>query len=165
MTNESEKSPEEVVRDFKRKQERRRNIWVGIAVFFGLVWAYGYVTNSDNLTSTNVTSPAPIDTSWIPTDFNSYSDDPNIGWRWLKKNEYKCSYGSSGGCWGMMIIAKDGCDRRLYAEISILDKNEVQIGYTNETASQALPMQKTKFVFDTFEDDADTARLAKISCY
>ena len=65
----------------------------------------------------------------------------------------------------MMIIAKDGCDRSLYAEISILDKNEVQIGYTNDSVSQALPMQKSKLIFDTYEDEANTARLSKISCY
>jgi hypothetical protein len=65
----------------------------------------------------------------------------------------------------MMVISKNGCDRSLYAEISILDKSDVQIGYTNDTASQALPMQKTKLIFNTFEDEAHSARLSKISCY
>ena len=166
MTNESEKSPEEVVRDFRKKQERKKLIITAIVAFL-LIFAV--LSSGSEDSSKTTSSPYPVIeedlTGWIPIEFNSYSDDPNIGWRWLKKNEYKCSYGSSSGCWGMMIIAKDGCDRSLYAEISILDKNEVQIGYTNETASQALPMQKTKFVFDTFKDDADTARLAKISCY
>jgi hypothetical protein len=157
-----QKTPEEVVREYKKKQEIRRNVWVGIAVFFGFVWAYNYVTNPNGVTPTSVSSPAPIDTSWIPTEFDSYSDDPNVGWRWLRTNEFSCTGDS---CWGMMIIAKDGCDRSLYAEISILDKNEVQIGYTNDSVSQALPMQKSKLIFNTYEDEANTARLSKISCY
>lgn len=166
MTNEPEKSPEEVVRDFKKKQETKRNIIIAVVLALLVIYAYNY---SDIQNSNNTTSQYPVIeenlTDWIPTEFNSYSDDPNVGWRWLNKNEYKCSYSTSDGCWGMMIITKDGCDNSLYAEISILDKNEVQIGYTNETASQALPMQKTRFVFDSFDADADTARLSKISCY
>jgi len=158
-----QKTPEEVVREYKKKQEIRRNILVGIAVFFGFVWAYDYVTNPNSVTSTNINSPTPVDTSWIPVEFNSYSEDPNVAWRWLKDKEYKCTYGDS--CWGMMVISKNGCDRSLYAEISILDKNEVQIGYTNDSVSQALPMQKSKLIFNTYEDDANTARLSKISCY
>jgi hypothetical protein len=158
-----EKTPQEVVMEYKKKQEVRRNIWVGILVLLGSVWAYNYVTNPNTVTSTSVNSPAPVDTSWIPTEFNSYSDDANVAWRWLKDNEYKCTYGDS--CWGMMVISKNGCDRSLYAEISILDKSDVQIGYTNDTASQALPMQKTKLIFNTFEDEAHSARLSKISCY
>lgn len=161
MKNESEKSPEEVVRDFKKKQELRRNIFVGIALILICVWAYNSGSPSQNNTIEQV--PVEVDTSWIPTEFNSWTDDPSVAWRWLKDNEYKCTLGDS--CWGMMVIARGGCDRSLYAEISILDKNEVQIGYTNDTASQALPMQKTKLIFNTFEDDAHTARLSKISCY
>jgi hypothetical protein len=65
----------------------------------------------------------------------------------------------------MMVIAKNGCDRSLYAEISILDKSEVQIGYTNDTLSQALPMQENKLIFNTYEEAAYSARLSKISCY
>ncbi len=163
MTNEAEKSPEEVVRYFKKKQETKRNIIVAIVLTVLIIYAYNY---SDIENSNSTSSPYPVieedSTGWIPTEFNSWTDDPNVAWRWLKDNEYKCTGDS---CWGMMVIAKDGCSRSLYAEISILDKNEVQIGYTNDTASQALPMQKTKLIFNTFEDDAHTARLSKISCY
>jgi hypothetical protein len=165
MTSESEKSSEEVVRDFKKKQETKRNIVIAVVLALLIIYAFNSSKLEDS--NNNASSPYPVIeedlTGWIPTEFNSYSEDPNIGWRWLKDNEFKCTYGES--CWGMMVISKDGCDRSLYAEVSILDKNEVQIGYTNDTASQALPMQKTKLVFNTFEDEAETARLTKISCY
>jgi len=160
MINEPEKSPEEVVREFKKKQELRRNILVGIALVVICVWAYNSGSSSQN----NSTAPVPVavDTSWIPTEFNSWTDDPNVAWRWLKSKEFKCTGDS---CWGMMVIAKNGCDRSLYAEISILDKSEVQIGYTNDTLSQALPMQENKLIFNTYEESAYSARLSKISCY
>ena len=64
-----------------------------------------------------------------------------------------------------MIIARNGCDRNLYAEVSILDKNNVQIGYTNDTVSSALSMEESKLIFNTYEEYADTFRLSKISCY
>jgi hypothetical protein len=160
MTNDPEKSPEEVVKEFKKKQELRRNILVGIALVVVCVWAYNSGSSSQN----NSTSPVPVavDTSWIPTEFNSWTDDPNVAWRWLESKEFNCTGDS---CWGMMVIAKNGCDRSLYAEISILDKSKVQIGYTNDTLSQALPMQENKLIFNTYEESAYSARLSKISCY
>ena len=64
-----------------------------------------------------------------------------------------------------MVVAKDGCSRNLDAEISILDKKSVQIGYTNDTVSSALSMQESKLVFNTYEESANSFRLSKISCY
>jgi len=65
----------------------------------------------------------------------------------------------------MMIIAKEGCPNSLYAELSILDANDVQISYTNDALSSTLPMQKSKMIFETYEEDAESARISKISCY
>jgi hypothetical protein len=160
MTDETEKSPEEVVRVFKKKQELRRNIFVGIAIGIICVWAYNSGTSSQN--SSLISVPAEADLSWVPTDFNSWNDDPNVAWRWLNNKEYECTGDS---CWGMMIIAKNGCKSNLYAELSILDKSDVQVGYTNDSVSSALPMQKSKLVFNSYEDSAHSARISKISCY
>jgi len=109
--------------------------------------------------NTNIAS----DTSWIPSNFDSWSADSNVAWRWLKASEYDCEYGD--GCWGMMLIAKNGCPSGLYVELSLLDKNDVQVGYTNETVGSALPMQKTKMIFNSFEESAESGRISKISCY
>jgi len=103
------------------------------------------------------------DSSWKPTNFEIWLDNPNVAWRWLKGNEFRCDYGDA--CWGMMIIAKEGCPNSLYAELSILDANDVQISYTNDSLSSTLPMQKSKMIFETYEEDAESARISKISCY
>ena len=111
----------------------------------------------------SVNTNAASDTSWIPSNFDSWSADSNVAWRWLKANEYACEYGD--GCWGMMLIAKSGCPSGLYVELSLLDKNDVQVGYTNETVGSALPMQKTKMIFNSFEESAESGRISKINCY
>jgi hypothetical protein len=160
MTNASKKSPEDVVREFKKKQELRRNIFVAIAIVVVGVWAFNSGSSSQNSSTSQV--PVAVDTSWIPTEFNSWTDDPNVAWRWLNSKEFECTGDS---CWGMMVIAKNGCPKNLYAEISILDKAEVQVGYSNDTVSSALPMQKSKLVFNSYENSAHSARLSKISCY
>lgn len=160
MTSASEKSPEEVVREFKKKQELRRNIFVAIAIVLVGVWAYNSGTSSQNSSTSKI--PTAVDTSWIPAEFNSWVDDSNVAWRWLDSKEFECTGDS---CWGMMVVTKNGCPRNLYAEISILDKSQVQIGYTNDTLSSALPMQKSKLVFNSYEKSAHSARLSKISCY
>lgn len=114
-------------------------------------------------TQTEEVTQAVPDTSWVPSNFNVWSEDFNVAYRWLEGNEFECDYGDS--CWGMMIITKVGCPNSLYAELSILDKNDVQISYTNDSLSSALPLQKSKMVFRTYEVAAETARIAKISCY
>ena len=104
------------------------------------------------------------DDAWLSPDFNLWTDDSNVGWRWLKKNEYKCT-SSADACWGMMLMAKEGCSSSLYVELSILDRNEIQIGFANDFVTSALRMQKSKMIFESFDESADTARISKISCY
>jgi hypothetical protein len=102
-----------------------------------------------------------IDKSWIPSGFAEW--DQNVAWRYLKPKEFDCGYADY--CFGIMVITKDGCPNGLYAELSLVDKNGTQVGYTNEMMSTALPNQKSKLIFDTYEKQANTGRLSKISCY
>lgn len=163
MTEYSEESAKEELRKIKKKQKTRSNIFITVVVLFIVVWLLSQDYSTQSESSSSVTTPtATIDTSWVPSGYNSWSDNPNVAYRWLEDDEYNC-IGDS--CWGIMVIAKNGCDTSLYAEISILDKSEVQVGYTNDSVSSALPMQKSKLIFDSFEDSARKARLSKISCY
>ena len=63
-----------------------------------------------------------------------------------------------------MVITRDGCPSGIYAEISILDKSDVQIDYTNDSTSAVLPNSKVKLTFDTFNEEAETARIGEIGC-
>lgn len=98
---------------------------------------------------------------WYPKDFSTYSEE--IAYRWLNPSEFNCSYGDR--CWGMLIIAKNGCPSSLYAEITILDSGGSNIGFTNDTTSGLSSGQQAKLIFEDFTPGANTARLSEISCY
>ena len=163
--SQTSRNEEDIIREYKsRKKEKRRNILVGIVILFICIWAYNSGSTTPNNSATSPYSAIEEDlTNWIPSGFNSWPDDPNVSWRWLDDKEYRCDRGDA--CSGVMIVAKDGCKNSLYAEISLLDKNGVQIGYTNDTLSSALSMQENKMIFNTYEKGASEVRLAKISCY
>lgn len=155
--------------------KRKLKIWqivVLVIVAFGII---GMFSGTDSSTSTSSSSqsstsnsqssdPAPtVDNSWIPKGYSLYSDDASVAWRWGTSSETKCSY-SSSSCWSMMVVARDGCPTGMYAEIAILDKSGTQIDFTNNTATTVLPNSKVKLTFDTFNEDAQSARLAQINC-
>jgi hypothetical protein len=98
---------------------------------------------------------------WYPKGFTTY--DSNVAYRFLTYGkEYKCSY-YGAYCWGVELIAKSGCSS-LYAELTILDKSDRNVGWTNDTANNIRANEKVVLVFDSFDDGADTGRLSKVSC-
>ena len=97
--------------------------------------------------------------SEIPAGYNQYSGDNSVAWKWLKHNEYDCSYGDY--CNGMSIITKFGCDM-LYVELAEFDKYDNQIGYNNEVLSGLAPNQKAKLVFESF--NAGSSSITEIRC-
>lgn len=98
---------------------------------------------------------------WYPKGYSAYSGD--IAWRWLEGKEYRCSYGDN--CWGISIIAKNGCPTSVYAKITILNGNGANIGYTNDLTSGLSSGQEARLVFEDFTPGAASARLSEISCY
>jgi hypothetical protein len=62
------------------------------------------------------------------------------------------------------VVTKDGCPSGIYGEIAILDKSDVQIDYTNDTTTLVPAGEKVKMTFDTFNEEAETARLSKLTC-
>jgi hypothetical protein len=106
----------------------------------------------------------PVDTSWIPSDFNSYSGNDNIAWKWADAvgGGYDCEYGDS--CWALLVITRDGCPNGMYAELAIFDRNDIQIDYANDLTTYVSPKQKVRLGFDTFNDNARTASVAEINC-
>jgi hypothetical protein len=149
--------------------KKKRNLRIIFAVIAGLL-AYSYFTateksfvSSSTPTSSSSTPTVTYDQSWVPAGFSGYPSDDNIAWRWGTSSETNCSY-SSGSCWSAVIVTRDGCPSGIYAEIAILDKSGVQIDYTNDTTTRVLPKAKVKLTFDTFNEQADQARIGEISC-
>lgn len=144
--------------------------WALIIFISLLVISELFGTNAETSTNSPTTSSSSpnnssetYDESWIPADYSGYPGDDNVAWRWATQSETNCSY-SSGSCWAAMVIARDGCPNGIYAEISIFDKSEVQIDYTNDTTTRVLPNTKVKLTFNTFNDEADMAQISEINC-
>ena len=170
----SEQTPEEVVADYKaRAVQKNKNLLkvflIGIPI---LIVLFLFGSNSNNESNSNTSSSSTtestttptFDDTWVPAGFTGYAEDDNVAWRWGTKNESNCTY-SSGSCWSVVLITRDGCPSSLYGEVNIFDKNSIQISYTNDTLGTVQPMQKVKLTFDTFDDSAQSANISKFSCY
>jgi hypothetical protein len=172
MDENQNKTPEEIIADYKRSRKSRNGkILLGvIGGFFALsiigaiAGSTGSDSSNDSSTSNSTDVVESVDDSWAPTGFNVWSGDSDLAWRWGTRSETKCTY-SSGSCWSVMVVTKYGCPSSLYGEINIFDSSDIQIAYTNDTLSTVQPGQQVKMTFDTFNEDADTANIAKFSCY
>ena len=174
MDNQSEKTPEEVIAEYKaNKAKKNKNLIIamiiGIPVLI-ILYTIGNSSNSEissNSTSTNSaagTDSKLFDDTWVPSGFTGYASDDNLAWRWGTKAETNCTY-SSGSCWSVILISKNGCPQSLYGEVNLFDKNNIQMSYTNDTLGTVQPMQKVKLTFDTFDESAQSANISKFSCY
>jgi hypothetical protein len=132
-----------------------------LAILYG-VSVVGGLADTPVVTTSNSTASI-ADTSWRPTGFSLWREDFTVAWRWLDDDEFTCKYGDA--CWGIMVVTEKGCPNSLYSEVSLLDDAKVQLGYTNDSLSTALPLQKSKMIFHTFEDGVDSAVVSKIKCY
>lgn len=102
--------------------------------------------------------------AWWPAGFSSLSSDPAVAGRWMTTSEMTCRF-STGGCWGMFVVARDGCANSLYVEVSLMDDNRTVVGSTNDGVGTVAPMQQARLEFDTFDRAATRAKFAKVSCY
>ena len=122
-------------------------------------------TSADQSTNTSAdqSTPTPADASpWYPSGYHEWSD--GIAWQWAPNSSFSCTY-STGSCWAVNLIARDGCPTGVYAEVALLDSSDVQIDYTNDSSTNVPPMQKVRLLFDTFNEAASTARLSQIDCH
>lgn len=82
--------------------------------------------------------------------------------KWLKPSEYSCGYGDA--CWAIEVIPLKDCEN-MYAELVLLDKSQTNVGMTNDTTGAVAARSKARFVFQTYEETASTARIGEIKCY
>lgn len=99
------------------------------------------------------------DTSWVPAGYEAFNN--KVAWKWSEDGSYECSHGDS--CIQMEVVSKEGCES-LYAELTKLDGEGNNVGYTNETTSNLTSGQKAILLFNTY-GDFKSFRVSKISCY
>lgn len=158
----------------KKKMGLAKKIGIGFVGFIVFCFILGFLggsTSSDtsSTASSGSTTTASSDTTvdespWYPTGYSEVQD--GIAWKWMTVAEDNASDACTGDhCWGAYVIARDGCPSSLYAEITLLDGQDVQLGYTNDTVGSVSPGTKARLMFNTYESSAKQAQLAKVSCY
>ena len=157
----------------KVKMPLAKKILIGAGIFIALsiiggIAGGGSTDNSSSNTESTSTSAAEepeVDVApWYPDGY--FEAQEGIAFKWMTTAENNASDACTGDwCWGAYAIARDGCPSSLYAEITISDSQGVQIGYTNDSVGSVAPGTKVRIMFNTYEDSAKTAKLAKISCY
>ena len=107
-------------------------------------------------TATSKTPPAVSDTyggSSLPT-MNG------IAYKWAKKPD--CGYLP---CFGMTVRADAmSCPNGVYAEINLLDRQGMVVGYSNDVVGALARGQKAKLIFNVTEKNVKRAEVNAIVC-
>lgn len=124
------------------------------------------VSPSPSWTDPNaVVSTSNVAPKWSPPDGFSSAVTTNgvpFGYRWLKSKEFSCKY--EDVCWGMELVSSQDCPQQFYAQISLLDKEGTNIGWTNDTVQSLGADRKAKLIFGSYETSAHTAELGETEC-
>ena len=100
------------------------------------------------------------DKSWVPEGYTAFNN--KVAFKYSDSGSYSCDRNTR--CIQLEVVSKEGCDS-LYAEVSELDGNGNNVGYNNETTSGLRVGEKALLKLDTYNDNAETFRLSKMSCY
>ena len=124
-------------------------------------WNYNDLSTSTSNDTTSTDNSTLTDNSWVPAGYNQW--DGTFAWKWEDASNAQCSY-SSSICWNVYLVTSQDCPGGVYGEISIFDSNDVQIDYTNDTTGRVYAGNTVKLTFDSFNQDANTAQISKLSC-
>jgi hypothetical protein len=108
---------------------------------------------------------SPTPTTWYDSDLVQWSENPNLAYTSIEVSSSQCGY---GGCLGIIIQTLNGCSNTLYAEIELLDGNDVNVGYSNDLIGRVSPGKKAKLIFHLNDSEIMQAKnwnVTKISCY
>jgi hypothetical protein len=79
------------------------------------------------------------------------------------KSGFKCADGADG-CWGVSVIASDGCPYGVFADVFYSDSEGNQKPEVREKSTKASPMQKMTLVFNSFDSSEQSARIWRVGC-
>lgn len=133
--------------------------WVGVgvlAVVLGSIGAGLLMPKTYRQAATSKTALAVSSTyggSSLPT-MNG------IAYKWSKKPD--CGYLP---CFGMTVRADEiACPNGVYAEINLLDRHGMVVGYSNDVVGALARGQKAKLIFSVTEKNVKRAEVNAIVC-
>lgn len=147
------------------RQSNRGRKAVTVLVAVGLLAALGYCLQVGSGPGSNTASYSA--TAWQPPagyDLHSAARGGHVGVEWVEPTDGDCR-GSRVTCFAMNVVTERDCSRNLYASISLLDASGSNVGWTNDTAKGVRAGEPTRLVFNTYERNVHTARIAEIRCY
>lgn len=138
---------------------------VFLGIFITLVVIGTVQALSGQPTANQASTPDKVDSSWIPSGFFSWPENPNVAYKYVDEiPDSKCTLDI---CMGIYVISKDGCARTVYAEMDIIDKTGVKIAYSNDSLNSLNPLEQGMLVFDFTLDEISSmgeTRISDISC-
>lgn len=135
------------------------------------IWFIGNIGGQDPVENSSNTIPSPVvsqtpSTEWIPDGYSSW--DPGIAYTYADSDSITDAQCITGYCLAIMVVARDGCPSNMYAEIDLIDKSGIKIGYQNDSLGSLTPNTKGMLVFNLSEDEVLSISdwpVSKISCY
>ena len=79
------------------------------------------------------------------------------------KSGFQCASGSEG-CWGVSVIAKEGCPNGIFGYMFYTDSSGDQLPEVMETTGRAQAMQKMTLVFNIYNTGVKSGRIWKVGC-
>ncbi len=103
---------------------------------------------------------------WVPEGYNISFQGTQViegfAQKFLKSG-FKCADGADG-CWGISVIARDGCPYGVFADVFYSDSEGNQKPEVREESTKASPMQKMTLVFNSFDSSDQSARIWRVGC-
>ena len=112
--------------------------------------------------TTTAAPGAPSLAGWYPAGFAVSPLDPTVAYRWMSKNQFRCD--PAPRCWGLQVLAKDGCVSDLTIELSLADGAGASLGTVFDTAGVVRAGQQATMVFEVDMSGAQKAEITKVSC-
>lgn len=162
------------------------NRWKKIIVVFGVYFliaiissVVGNITNPNQPSKPMVTYSdakldpykdrpeldSPMPSSWHDSDLVQWTEDQDLAYTSFEVSSSQCGY---GGCLGIIVQTQSGCSNTMYAEIELLDANDINVGYSNDLIGRVSPGKKAKLIFHLSDSEIMQAKnwnVTKISCY
>lgn len=139
---------------------RAAGIGIGTAIFllFGFVGCASFFSESIRQAEQESSGTAPIeDSSWVPEGFTQFNQ--KVATKWIEAPSDGCYV---DGCYSMEVVSSETCNH-LYVELSLLDGNGANVGFTNDATSSLSAGQKAILVFNA--TDGSSAKISKINCF